>query len=48
MLCDLAKTKGKGWSDSYKFRNPTTEKMQEKVLYLERVGDSWVGVGIYK
>jgi cytochrome c len=48
MLCDLAKTKGKGWSESYKFRNPTTEKIAEKVMYLERVGDSWVGVGVYK
>lgn len=48
MLCDLAKTKGKGWSESYKFRNPTTEKIAEKTMYLERVGDSWVGVGIYK
>jgi hypothetical protein len=48
MLCDLAKTKGKGWSESYKFRNPTTEKIAEKVMYLERVGDTWVGVGVYK
>lgn len=48
MLTELAKTKGKGWSESYKFRNPVTQKVAEKVLYLERVGDTWVGVGIYK
>lgn len=48
MICDLAKTKGKGWSDTYKFRNPTTDKVSEKMIYVERVGDSWVGVGVYK
>ncbi len=48
MICDLAKTKGKGWTDSYKFRNPTTDKMAEKIIYVERVGETWIGVGIYK
>ena len=48
MIVDLAKTKGKGWTDSYKFRNPLTDKVSEKVTYIERVGDTWVGVGVYK
>lgn len=48
MLTDLAKTKGKGWSESYKFSHPATKKMGDKVMYLERVGDTWVGVGVYK
>lgn len=48
MISDLAKTKGKGWTGSYKFRNPTTDKISEKVIYVERVDDTWVGVGIYK
>ena len=48
MITDLAKTKGKGWTESYKFRNPTTDKISEKVIYVEREGDTWVGVGIYK
>ena len=48
MITDLAKTKGKGWTDSYTFRNPVTDKMAEKIIYVERVDDSWVGVGIYK
>jgi len=48
MICDLAKTKGKGWTDSYKFRNPTTDKVSEKIIYVERVGETWIGVGIYK
>ena len=48
MAIDVAKTKGRGWTENYKFKNPTTEKLQEKAMYVERVGDSYVGVGIYK
>lgn len=48
MITDVARNKGKGWTDSYVFRNPTTDKMQEKTIYVERVEDTWVGVGIYK
>jgi signal transduction histidine kinase len=48
MAIDVAKTKGRGWTENYKFKNPTTEKLQEKAMYIERVGDSYVGVGIYK
>jgi len=47
-LLDLAKTKGKGWSDTYKFLNPASKKIEDKMIYLERVGNQWVGVGIYK
>jgi len=48
MLVDLAKTKGKGWSGSYRFMNPATQKIESKVMYLESVGETYVGVGIYK
>jgi hypothetical protein len=48
MFVDLAKTKGKGWTDSYSFMNPMTKTMQSKTLYLERAGDVLVGTGIYK
>lgn len=48
MAIEVAKTKGHGWTDNYKFKNPTTEKLQEKAMYVERVGDTYVGVGIYK
>jgi signal transduction histidine kinase len=48
MISNLAKTKGKGWTDSYKFRDPVTDKMAEKIIYVERVDETWVGVGIYK
>ena len=48
MLLDLAKSKGKGWSGSYRFINPATQKIEAKVMYLESVGETYVGVGIYK
>lgn len=48
MFVDLAKTKGKGWVEGYKFLNPVTQKIETKAMYLERVGDTLVGCGIYK
>lgn len=48
MFVDLAKDKGKGWVEGYKFMNPVTQKMETKAMYLERVGDTLVGCGIYK
>ncbi|CAN5134083.1 hypothetical protein BH11PSE9_BH11PSE9_02450 [soil metagenome] len=48
MFVDLAKDKGKGWVEGYKFMNPVTQKMEGKAMYLERVGDTLVGCGIYK
>ncbi len=48
MMIEVAKTKGKGWTDSYTFRNPLTDKVSEKAMYVERVGETWVGVGVYK
>ncbi len=46
-LIEIAKTKGKGWSESFKFRNPVSEKMEPKVVYVERVGDIFLGCGVY-
>jgi len=48
MFVDLAKSKGKGWVEGYKFLNPVTQKMEGKAMYLERVGETLVGCGIYK
>lgn len=48
MFVDLAKTKGKGWVEGYKFLNPVTQKIEGKAMYLERLGDTLVGCGIYK
>jgi signal transduction histidine kinase len=48
LFVDMAKEKGKGWVEDYKFMNPVTKKMEVKAMYLERVGDTLVGCGIYK
>ena len=48
MLVDLAKGKGKGWSGNYRFLNPTTQKIESKAMYLESVGETYIGVGVYK
>jgi signal transduction histidine kinase len=48
MISNVAKTKGKGWSENYKFRDPVTDKIAEKAIYVERVDETWVGVGVYK
>ncbi len=48
MFVDLATTKGKGWVEGYKFMNPVSQKIEPKAMYLERVGDTFVGCGIYK
>lgn len=48
MFVDLAKEKGKGWVDNYKFLNPVTQKIENKSMYLERDGDTLVGCGVYK
>ena len=48
MFVDLAKDKGKGWVENYKFLNPVSQKIESKSMYLERDGDTLVGCGIYK
>lgn len=48
MFVDLAKDKGQGWVEGYKFLNPVTQKIENKSMYLERLGDTLVGCGIYK
>ena len=47
MLVDLAKEKGKGWSDEFKFRNPVTNDLQRRTVYVERVGETFVGAGVF-
>jgi len=43
----LARGAGHGWVD-YKFRNPSTGKVQAKSTYVLRVGDVALEAGIYK
>jgi cytochrome c len=48
MLVDVAKNKGKGWTDTVKFRNPANDQIQTRVNYIERVGDLAVGSGVFR
>lgn len=43
----IAKGSGSGWID-YKWPNPITNKIEDKSSYIEKMGDYFVGVGIYK
>ena len=43
----VAKGPGKGWVD-YKWPNPITNKIEDKSSYIERMGDYFVGVGVYR
>ena len=44
---EMMKKQASGWQD-YKFRNPTTNQIEPKSMYIERVNDVIVGCGIYK
>jgi cytochrome c len=44
---DLANSKGKGWQD-YKYRNPVSNKIEQKTSYVLKVGDVILIAGVYK
>jgi signal transduction histidine kinase len=46
-MVKLAKVPGSGWID-YKWPNPLTNKIEDKSSYVEKMGDYFVGVGVYK
>ena len=46
-LAATAKNPGAGWVD-YKWPNPNTKLIEAKSSYVERIGDYFVGVGIYQ
>ena len=46
MMVDLAKGAGSGWIE-YKWVNPRTQKPQPKSAYIEKMGDYFVGAGMY-
>ena len=48
MMLAIVKEKGKGWTGEYKAMNPLTQKVQAKIAYVERVGDTFVVSGAYK
>jgi|HubBroStandDraft_2_1064218.scaffolds.fasta_scaffold716689_1 cytochrome c len=43
----LAKSPGSGWVD-YKWPNPITNKIEDKSSYVEKMGDYFIGVGVYR
>jgi len=46
-MIEIAKTKGSGWYD-YKWPNPLNNKIEDKVSYVEKMGDFMLGVGVYR
>lgn len=46
-MIEVSKAKGSGWVD-YNWSNPTTRKIESKSTYVQRVGDLFLGCGIYK
>lgn len=46
-MIKLARDAGTGWVE-YKWANPATKKIEPKASYVKKVGDTLVGVGIYK
>jgi cytochrome c len=43
----IVTTSGSGWID-YKWPNPITNKIEDKSSYVEKLGDYFVGVGVYR
>jgi signal transduction histidine kinase len=46
-LADVSNGPGSGWVD-YKWPNPINNKIEDKTSYIEKMGDYFVGVGIYR
>jgi len=46
-MVKLSQGPGNGWVD-YKWPNPITNKIEDKSSYVEKMGDYFVGVGIYR
>jgi cytochrome c len=46
-LADIANGPESGWFD-YKWPNPINSKIEDKSSYVEKMGDYFVGVGIYR
>ncbi len=47
-MIDIAKSaSGKGWID-YQWPNPISKKIEGKTSYIEKMGDNFVGVGVYR
>lgn len=45
-LVGLARQQGHGWSAPFQLRNPVSNDMQRRSVYVKRVGDVLVGAGV--
>ena len=46
-MLKISSDSGSGWVD-YKWPNPLTNKIEDKSSYIEKMGNYFVGVGIYR
>ena len=46
-MIDMAQSKGEGWVD-YKWPDPVTHKIEAKSSFVKKVGDVFVGCGVYQ
>lgn len=46
-MIHIASGPGSGWV-SYKWPNPINNKIEDKASYVEKMGDYFVGVGVYQ
>jgi len=47
LMIQMTNKKGSGWID-YKWPNPITNKIEDKTSYCEKMGNYFVGVGVYR
>jgi hypothetical protein len=47
LMAETANDHGSGWID-YKWPNPITNAIEDKTSYIEKMGDYFVGVGVYR
>lgn len=46
-MIGIARGPGSGWVD-YKWPNPINNRIEDKASYVEKMGDYFVGVGVYR
>jgi cytochrome c len=46
-MVDIANGPGSGWVD-YKWPNPLNNRIEDKTSYVEKMGDYFIGVGVYR
>jgi signal transduction histidine kinase len=46
-MIKIANGPGSGWID-YKWPSPVNNKIEDKTSYIEKMGPTFVGVGVYR